>query len=461
MLSTATAEWRDRRLLVATPVIAMGSFAAGVLFAAVAARVGPLVAAAIPIALAVAVATLTRPLLPLLLVVAAIPFGHRAIGPIQAIEGAALFAIAAIAIAQVNRAELPVRFTAPTAWLGLFLALGVIAVPSALDTGLATLQMVQLCVGALLVGAVVVTCPTVRHVRRVTLAFLAVGGGCCVLALGSASQLDVRAGGASVGNRATAVFTQPNQLGGFAALVLVLAVAYWAAGTERRERLVGGAAAFGAAVALALALSRGAWIGASLGLLALAVLLRDVRRRLVVLAVPAVVIALAMGALRPEATEVQAVRDRVGTFTRGGSGRYDNRPFIWREAMRQIKDDPWTGQGPGNFPVASLRWQSAAQTGAYHAHNIPLTIGAEFGLPALAAIAAFVVALAAGVARAVRSLPRPQRPAVAGLGAGLLAIVGQGAVDFIFRNPVIFVVVWTTVGLLCAALRAAEPRPSP
>jgi hypothetical protein len=45
-----------------------------------------------------------------------------------------------------------------------------------------------------------------------------------------------------------------------------------------------------------------------------------------------------------------------------------------------------------------------------------------------------------------------------GLGAVLLSVLGQGMVDYVFRNEVLFLSLWTVIGALLAHERAVRMR---
>jgi O-antigen ligase len=107
--------------------------------------------------------------------------------------------------------------------------------------------------------------------------------------------------------------------------------------------------------------------------------LPEFRRSLVVIGLPVLIIALAFGAFNPDAPQVEVVGERFQSLTL--LSPYDARDQIWAEAIREIKEQPITGYGPGSFPVASIRSASESSTVfAGHAHNFLLTWGAETGV---------------------------------------------------------------------------------
>jgi O-antigen ligase len=166
----------------------------------------------------------------------------------------------------------------------------------------------------------------------------------------------------------------------------------------------------------------------------------------------------ALWSFLPKNQQVQVVTQRAEAFTT--LSPYDDRDSIWREARREIRADPWTGQGPGNFIIASARAGSEASTiSAFHAHNIFLNWAAESGLPAAAIILLFAFALVnAGRVASRGSLARGDpgdRAIVIGIGGALLTVFFQGFVDYTLGNSVVHIAFWGMVGAMLVASRDA------
>ena len=178
------------------------------------------------------------------------------------------------------------------------------------------------------------------------------------------------------------------------------------------------------------------------------------------MSVPAILVATIIAPLAPVgATEVKVVGQRAQALT--ALSPYDNRRQIYAEAWQEIKENPLTGVGPGGFQIASARAGSLTSTYAVvHAHNLLLTWGAECGIPAMIMIVGFAISLAMSereAGRRFRRLGRTRDRAIAaGLGAGLLAIAGQGLFDYVFRNAVANVALWGTIGALLVCLRESR-----
>ena len=195
-------------------------------------------------------------------------------------------------------------------------------------------------------------------------------------------------------------------------------------------------------------------------------------RVLVVVALVGLVLGLGVGAFNADPTEVQVLRSRLGQILHPVNDPYDQRPAIWSEAEREIALRPLLGFGPGNFPVASARSGSSAQSiGAVHAHDVLLTVAAEAGLPAAGCVVAFTLGIAWGAWRTRRQLRgSPDAALAAGFAAALLATLVHGVVDFTLRNATLMGLVWVVAALAVASDRLARgpfspgggtPAPSP
>lgn len=127
-------------------------------------------------------------------------------------------------------------------------------------------------------------------------------------------------------------------------------------------------------VALALTMSRNAWVGACAGIGSLFVL-RDFR--LVGLLPVAAAIFLAFAPAH--------VSDRLySTFSLSDPSNRDRVAMI-RSGLRIVKDDPLTGVGPDAVRLVYPHYRDprAEKQLNPHLHNVPLQIAAERGLPAL------------------------------------------------------------------------------
>ncbi|MFG1921132.1 O-antigen ligase family protein [Cryptosporangium sp. NPDC048952] len=311
--------------------------------------------------------------------------------------------------------------------------------------------------------------------------------------LSQAEQLKPVYGGAVVRNRAQSIFADPNQFGCYAALIVLLAVGWFLAAPHRWERVLAALGGAGAAAALVLSLSRGAWLGTAAGLTVVALMHPAVRRTLVAagaigatLVAAGVLVSLTAPAeVRggPAAGLVEVVVDRIAVIDDRAANPHDVRPITWREAVRQFTLHPVLGNGPGSFSTLAAESPSVIQFAPrLHAHNALLQVGAETGVVGLffgvgfagtcglAALAAARhlrraagsaaptaagrgLAGTAGAASAGVEAARQALGLVAGTTGALTAMCVHLMVDYPIRNPVLMITAWSVAGLLLAAGR--------
>jgi len=442
--------------------VCVGSAAVGCVIAWIGATVGPIAMIALPVGVVAAVAIFAVPRVGIMAVYASFPLGFVEVPTyplsLKLVELVVLLAATVIAIRRLADGLTPLRWAHQLGWALALLAWTVIATPSALDLTLAVKQVFLLGGGLLLALAVLTACTTIADVRSVVHVLLVVGGGMALYGLKNVSAMRAAYSGAAVEGRADSVFADPNHFGAFAAIILIVAVGVTLGSRTRSERVLGCLVAIASLLGLLMSLSRGAWLGTVLAGCALLFLLPPARRALLFVGVPVVITAALFGAFRPTSPEVAILRERLGTVS-SLSGptryRYDERPAIWAEALREIRLDPWTGQGPGNFVVASATAASLASTiGALHAHDVLLTVAAEAGLPAALLLVVLTISIGLTVRRIVRRTGEPDdRALLAGIGCALVVQLGQGVVDFNFRNAVVSSLMWSLVGLVLVADR--------
>lgn len=422
---------------------------------------------------AVALAVLTmfvvssRPLIGVLLVPASVGLGNDPIpgAPLGVQPGQILVGVAVAGVALHFLLYKDDRLTRPTGpALHCLLAMGAYVAAcwfSGLvgETPLASLTAnVTLLAAALFAAAISCTVQHAGHLRLFVVVILLGSLPAMLPVFGQTGQVRSQLGGTVVDNRPSGAFPDPNELGVFAALVLMLALALVAVG-NRIEMVIGSAVAAVAAVALVLSFSRGAWMASLLGL---AVLLSyaGTRRRVATTLAAGVLLAGAVLVTGLVRVPTQAIQDRVASLLGAQVNPYDARPDIWAEAFAVFLDHPLLGAGPASFPTVAE--QAPRFIWAYpvvHAHNWVLTTAAEVGLAGLATGAIVVTVVGAGLISAWRASARGD-PRLAGLlcglAAALCAVAGSQVVDYSLRNPTLLVMLWTLLGLAVAASRIAE-----
>ena len=451
----------------ATTVLTVAGLAAavgvGVVLAAAGAAFGVAAMLALPLAVVLVVTTLSRPLVGVGLVLLAIPIGlHTLPVGFVVVQGVAMAAIATTILVRLARGHTPLPLPAPVLWGVAVLVICLLATPRAPDSTLAVKQDIDVVLGLLLVLTTVSAASSMRAVRRLCHLLLAVGLLIAVLSLGHASSLHAVAGAQRVDNRLQGTFTEPNQFGGFSAMVVAVAIGLALSARSRAERWWCALAGLTVGLAMLLALSRGAWIGFMVAGALMLVLVPAARRALAVAVVLLLVAVPLLGVLTPDVPQVTIVRERVSTVHLPANTPYDSRPAIWREALREIGTSPLLGQGPGQFPVVARASASAAATvSPLHGHDVLLTVAAEAGIPAALCVVGFTVTMLVVLRRTVLRLRgSPDAALVAGIGSALAVVIGQGIVDFTLRNADIFLLLSVLVGLLLAAAGVVDREPA-
>ena len=193
-------------------------------------------------------------------------------------------------------------------------------------------------------------------------------------------------------------------------------------------------------VALALTLTRSAWVGTCVGL-SLLLVLKDFR----LLAALPVLAALFFGFAPPQVT------DRLySTFDLQDPTNRD-RLAMARTGVRIIQDYPLTGVGPNMVQevYADYRDANAVQSTNPHLHNVPMQIAAERGLPALALWLWFVLSVVVSSFRRLQTTTYKSLPA-GGL-AALAAMLAAGLFEYNFGDSEFLMMLLVVITLPYAA----------
>lgn len=200
--------------------------------------------------------------------------------------------------------------------------------------------------------------------------------------------------------------------------------------------------------ALVLTLSRGAYLGLSLGL-AVMLWLQGGKARWCAPLPPLLTLALLL-------LGVTGYEFTLSTTPTGWSSA--DRLYIWRTALRVLADFPLTGPGSGTFPVRvpAYTWPMELRD-IPHAHNFVLQTYLDSGLLGLAGAALLLLGFAHGLRRLLaRPLPSPLRAlAIASAGA-LVGSLAHGSVDaYFWGDPRTFYVIGLPIAALLALCRLA------
>ena len=436
----------------------------GLALAVVGARTSPLVVLGVPVVLVVLAWAVQRPIVAALLVPLALPLGFVSLpgGLLDGVQASLLLLIMAVAVHRLASGRGPLPAPPGAGVLLVLLGLVALAVPSAPDLSRAVHQFITVALATLAILAIAGACRDLVDVRRMVAACLVSGLAVCATALPQSGQVAGSSGGVIVSG-ATGIFTEHNQLGGYGAAILVLAAGTLFAvrgGWARAGVLLTAGVALGA---VALALSRGAYLGTVLGIAVLLFLLPQVRRRVLLAAGPLLLALGLFAAFVPDNPQVTVIGERLQSFSNPQANPEDDRPAIWAEAFRQIELDPLTGSGPANFPVVALRAGTEVSfVVPAHAHDVPLTVAAEVGLPAAGVLLLLTFVWTRRFVRTTRRLAqRRDRALSAALAGASATFVGQGIFDATLRSSMVLVLLALCVGLALAVGRSlpAESRP--
>jgi O-antigen ligase len=199
-------------------------------------------------------------------------------------------------------------------------------------------------------------------------------------------------------------------------------------------------------VALALTLSRNAWVGGCVAV-GLLLVLRDLRLSALLPVVIALLFAFAPDGVTNRMMSMFDVRDPTN----------QDRLAMAEVGARIIAADPLTGVGPNMVPrvYEQYRPSYAINQTNPHLHNVPLQIAAERGIPALAIWTWFIVALFAGLFRLFRQ--GRERVLTATALAAVVAMLAAGLFEYNFGDSEFLMLFLVLVTLPFAALRTDAP----
>ncbi len=247
--------------------------------------------------------------------------------------------------------------------------------------------------------------------------------------------------------RAKGTFFNPNFFATYEAVTAVLALSVLLAGMEwrRTEKLLLALVAIISATAVLLAQSRGA-TAAFLLAVTLVGVARFGKAALIVL-----VIVVVSGIIVPN-----PLTERIKAVSIYDPYAY-SRVEIWKGAMDRVIDHPM-GLGLGAYKYASFQYRFPIEGAvirygkrAETAHNEYLQLAAELGV---AGLVLFLIGIGVWVSEAKRvmkgTLTQQNRGIMVGLCAGVLAILTHAAVDSVFHEPALVLLLILLGGLVLA-----------
>ncbi len=187
--------------------------------------------------------------------------------------------------------------------------------------------------------------------------------------------------------------------------------------------------------ALLLSLSRGGWIGASVSLSFMSIVLLTsryfVRKKLLLFLIAGfVVVTLIVLSSTPVVERIRTIeqKDEIPTFR--------SRVSRWQGTVEMIKDYPVLGIGPGNFATIFTQYQPPGHASrSFYAHNDYLHFTSEAGLLLIPIIVWMIIALYRKGFKKLKNLSRLVRGTTLGSLAGITAILVHSFGDFNLHIP--------------------------
>jgi len=251
----------------------------------------------------------------------------------------------------------------------------------------------------------------------------------------------------------------PNMTGGLLALFLPPALALSIRADNWGQRILAIFTTLALALALLLTQSRGALLGAVVGLIVVSSIFSKPLRWLWW--------AVGLMVLAVMAVKGGSILQAFMASDTGGSGVHSmaQRLELWSRAIYAGMDFAFTGIGLGAFPdVIGLLYppfQVIITADVPHAHNVYLQALAEMGYPGLILYLAFFLILLFVLARRVRRSDGWTRTLAIGLLGSLTVFLVHGIVDVPSYSPLSAIVIWGLFGMMMAVGLVGDGPASP
>jgi putative inorganic carbon (HCO3(-)) transporter len=249
----------------------------------------------------------------------------------------------------------------------------------------------------------------------------------------------------------------PNYIAGTVVLFFPLSLSLLLFGPRMVSRFVSGSIFLVLGGTLLLTQSRSALSGAVLALLLLAVW----RSRWFLLGIPVLAGAGWVLVQRVGIEELMGPLTVMGTAVNSLQGRLE----LWQRAIYIMQDFPFTGISIGTFDsVVNVMYPLfiiGPDAVVFHAHNLYLQIGVEFGIPGLVAYMGLLAAFGFTAWAILRS-PASEwgfRVVAIGLLCGLVAHLIYGLTDAIVLANKTGTFIWAAFGLVVAIHRVIGEHP--
>ncbi|MBE3073039.1 MAG: O-antigen ligase family protein [Acidobacteria bacterium] len=219
---------------------------------------------------------------------------------------------------------------------------------------------------------------------------------------------------------------------------------------ERRDRVWPALVLPALVAAVALTLTRSAWVGTCAGIGVL-LLLKDFRLVAVLPLVAALAFMVAPASVAGRVYSMFNLQDETNR----------DRLAMLKAGAAIVRQHPLLGVGPNMVEVVYpvYRTPDAVKPAQSHLHNVPMQIAAERGLPALAVWGWFIVTAIVQLARKLRTSNRPFL-AAAGLGA-VAAMLTAGLFEHNFGDSEFLMLFLVMITLPFASDREEAPVTAP
>ncbi len=275
----------------------------------------------------------------------------------------------------------------------------------------------------------------------------------------------MRSFGEDAGQRIGGFFNNPNHLGAFLAMMVLLALglACFGRGQNMIMRLLYFFAAIASALCMIKTGSRGAMIGLGVGASALVImtlaLMRWTRPHLFAKAALAITVVGVMAVVVLGAV----MREQLERRFAGGMPQGDPRTFIWKSALAQHAEHPWLGAGARMFYEGCMRLRPEEAPGwmkdAQFAHSEWLQTLSDYGWVGLALVLLMMAVHFVNGWRFLHWFASEQFPRTASLGgmrlglvvgaiAALVSALAHAFFEFHFHVPAVAVTVAALMGVL-------------
>ncbi len=219
--------------------------------------------------------------------------------------------------------------------------------------------------------------------------------------------------------------------------------------------------------ALALALTRSAFVAAAIALVWLFVAWKPARRLAGVLIV--VMCLLIVSGYNPaqRVLNTHVLVDRIASISSPESHTAHLRFQVWSRTPRMIEDYPIFGVGADNYVKHASDYGLISPGVPSHAHNIPLVFATELGIPGLIVLVWIMLALYRTLVGAMRVRGEPEHSLALALTGVFLALLVDGITDYGYGDNAFFLTVLMLMALACrierdarAVAPVAQPAPA-